>query len=352
LAEVHARPSLLGDGEGELREIVLQYSESLGEQILPTYRDLIAQLEEDTVVHIVCECEEQFERLRPALAPLRPEANPIRFTSAGREISVWVRDRFLSLAFGFADPRGWHVLIPAVEACAGADRVNDTTIPELLAERFRVGLDIEVSGLRFEGGTVMGYGGLWESGAETIEEAREQLAEEFGKKLLAVGSEELAEPHDHIDMYLTLVGRNVALLGDPAEPVACLANGRMEKAAELLDRRDPELARNVQPEVDLLSSYRQVREQLETKGFQVERVPIVHLDEENVLTFNNVLMEQRSGRRIVYLPQYGFEDLDEAGIAAWERIGYEVRPVDVSEIYEYGGTLRCVTNVLSRRLPR
>ena len=49
-----------------------------------------------------------------------------------------------------------------------------------------------------------------------------------------------------------------------------------------------------------------------------------------VLTYNNVLMETLSGKRMVYLPQYGWEAMDIAAAEAWRRFGFE--PVPIGEL--------------------
>jgi hypothetical protein len=66
------------------------------------------------------------------------------------------------------------------------------------------------------------------------------------------------------------------------------------------------------------------------------------------VTYNNVVMETRGGETTVWVPVYGVPELDEAGLQAWRTLGVTVRPVDVSRIYRYDGSLRCLVNVLRR----
>jgi len=103
------------------------------------------------------------------------------------------------------------------------------------------------------------------------------------------------------------------------------------------------------PTDEVLRSYERVKKQLEAKGLKVERIPIVHDEYYCTITYNNVLMEVRDNKRIVYMPVYGIEKLDAIATKKYESLGFEVRPVDVSRIYKHGGTLRCITNVLARR---
>jgi len=67
------------------------------------------------------------------------------------------------------------------------------------------------------------------------------------------------------------------------------------------------------------------------------------------ITYNNVLTERFSGRRIVYLPQYGWKAFDDAAAGVWEKLGYEVVRVEGFAISAmYGGSLRCCVKVLQR----
>ena len=89
---------------------------------------------------------------------------------------------------------------------------------------------------------------------------------------------------------------------------------------------------------------------LARRGYIVHRVPAVVDPLGNwMITYNNVLMEQRNGRRIVYLPIYRVPRLDFEGISTYSRLGFEVRPIGVSKVYRWGGALRCMVNVTERR---
>jgi hypothetical protein len=67
------------------------------------------------------------------------------------------------------------------------------------------------------------------------------------------------------------------------------------------------------------------------------------------LTYNNVLLETVGGRRIVYLPQYGWDALDRTGREIWGKLVDDVTPVSGFAVCAmYGGSLRCCTKVLIR----
>ena len=81
------------------------------------------------------------------------------------------------------------------------------------------------------------------------------------------------------------------------------------------------------------------------------RIPIVPgRDGRTYVTYLNVLVDQRGGRRIVYLPTFrGMGALNAAAASVWRGLDYEVRPVDCTTTYEHFGSLRCLVNVLRRR---
>jgi hypothetical protein len=91
--------------------------------------------------------------------------------------------------------------------------------------------------------------------------------------------------------------------------------------------------------------------QLEELGYGVYRLPaIIDPHEVWMITYNNVLMERRDGRLIVYMPIYRVPVLDAAAASAYASLGFEVRTIDVSRIYRDGGAIRCLVNVTARRL--
>ena len=48
------------------------------------------------------------------------------------------------------------------------------------------------------------------------------------------------------------------------------------------------------------------------------------------------------------MPVYNYPILDNYIRKIYESLGYEVKPINVSEIYKYGGSVRCLINVLKR----
>ena len=72
-------------------------------------------------------------------------------------------------------------------------------------------------------------------------------------------------------------------------------------------------------------------------------------DGRTYLAYLNVLIDVRGGERIVYMPVFrGAGDLNAAAARVWSGAGYTVRPVDCTDTYVHGGSLRCLVNILRR----
>jgi N-dimethylarginine dimethylaminohydrolase len=361
--------AVLSDTTGKLDEVVLQYSSSLAAEVLPTYRSFLKQLCRTTVVHVVCETDAQVDAFRQMLEGWRIE-NMERFKliNADKQITVWARDRFVVKATK-DNQRKRLVVLPCLPQSDGEDRLNDKQVPALIAKCTGEAIETRESSLFFEGGNIVTSDGFLFTGHSTLtdsrfssdEDAIRQLEKEFGKKIVVIGSDEVREPEEHIDMYLTPIDDKTVLLGDPALGKSILAAAKRSKQLENEqpaqdDSREQSAEPDPQGRVgpvpadngELDSLYASASKQLTKKGFKVERIPIL-LDEYGyTVTYNNVIMEVRRGKRIVYMPVYGLQELDAAAQKKYESLGFKVKPVDVSKIYRFGGTLRCVTNVLAR----
>lgn len=68
-----------------------------------------------------------------------------------------------------------------------------------------------------------------------------------------------------------------------------------------------------------------------------------------MLTYNNVLIEDELGGRIVYLPRFGWPAMDDAAEKAWTELGFEPHAIEGLTISAmYGGALRCSVKVLAK----
>lgn len=156
------------------------------------------------------------------------------------------------------------------------------------------------------------------------------------------------QPLFHIDMFLTLAGRDdqnrpIVLVGDPA------------MAAEALGQPLSLLA---MPEV-----FKDIADQLETLGFKVVRnpIPLVYVDKpkERVrlwyfATSNNALV-QVSAKKEVWLPTYGHEPWPELAAtdalnkSIWEGLGFQVHQLPDFHVFAANlGAVHCIKKYLGR----
>lgn len=359
--------SILSDTSGEIEELVLQCPSSFELEVLPTYKSFLKQIESDTIVHIVCENAPQVEWIRIILESWRVEnIERFRVTNVNREITVWARDRFVVKSTK-DNLRKRIVVLPPLSSADSNAQVNDRKVPEIIARANGECIESRELALFFEGGNIVtsdkylftGYSTVMDSKLPSENEVVNLLESEFGKKVIVIGAVDTYKSQDHIDMYLTPISDEVVLLGDPLFAEELLADiwGEYKKerpqfAWEWGVEKNVRDKRLFAPTENVLRFYEQAKKQLEYSGFKVERIPVVHDEHGCAITYNNVLMEIRNGKRIVYMPVYGIEKLDAVATGKFRSLGFEVRPIDVSGIYRFGGTLRCITNVLARRTVR
>ncbi len=241
--------------------------------------------------------------------------------------------------------------------------MNDRTVPLFLATSGTPPFTVKRSGLSFEGGNVVasdafvftGYATMIDSGISSREEAAALLCAEFGKSPVILGSAEIPEPLEHIDMYLTPIDDTTVLLGEPV-----LTASFETRPAEECEPEESSDSFRYEPDgsferimtAHMRAFLNVVKRQLEAWDFTVERIPLALDQDGNLITYNNVLMEVQQHKRVVYMPAYGRPKLDVAAMRKYRSLGFQVRAVDVSEIYVHGGSLRCVTNILARRPSR
>jgi hypothetical protein len=179
----------------------------------------------------------------------------------------------------------------------------------------------------------------------SFEQDGEEWTEEVGE-----GAGTL-QPIFHIDMFLSLAGRN------PDDGRYRVLVGSPTAAAELLGEPVPDHA--------LPLAFDEVAAQLERLGFEVIRTPLprVYVDfpDERLrrwyfATSNNCLVELTDASRRVWLPTYGhgpWEALratDEANRRIWEDLGFEV--VQLGDFHYFAqafGALHCIKKYLRRR---
>ena len=344
-------PGGFPEAEGCIEQLLVHLDPAVTHELYPIYRDLFAALDPSVHVFMAIESREHHSAAQHLLRVFGRHASRSHVVVAGSSISVWARDRLFSLRrgerFEFLVPESGHVI---------GGRTEDVTVGARLASQIP-GASSRRIPLGFEGGNVLIAGSRalvgrnilndnpqWDGLGE--QELRERLCESFGMEVLLVGTD-AGLPHEHLDMVLTVVGPETLLLGDPRIGAGYLA--RMEElqlgASVLLPFDDW----GIEHQEQTLACYDGILEQLQTEGFDVHRIPILHGATGGVLTWNNALIERRSGSRHAFVPAYGILQLDDLVKASYERLGLTVHPIDCSRLIHRGGAIRCTTNVLTWR---
>jgi N-dimethylarginine dimethylaminohydrolase len=334
--------SLLSDCDGAIDELVIQYEAGSSPIATPVYRSFLSQLPAEITVHVVCPSQNDFDDLRNQLPPVQCQLKPV---ITDHPHSAWSRDRWIARrgsdgTIQLIHPRGE----------AGAEnwpaRAGDQRIADDLAARLpRV--RAYQSHLYFDGGDFVAdrrmvfvtprvNGRNVQHTVDTHEQMLTALKRLAGPSLCQLPD----APDHHAGMFMMPIGNHTVLVGDPA-----LARSILEKTGPLsTDVIDPDRSPQIQQQMDNVATFCQ------SQGYRVQRIPIVPgVDGRTYLSYVNVIIDDRAGRRIVYMPVYdGADPLNQAAAACWRSNGYEVRPVNCTTAYQHSGSLRCLVNVLRR----
>ncbi|MEK7448503.1 MAG: hypothetical protein AAB019_03360 [Planctomycetota bacterium] len=350
---------VISDTTGALKEIIIHFTIESAPKILPAYLDLFRSMASDVKVYVACSDQPAFDVLMKEFK----EAgilNLSRFYPLIMEcnITAWARDRFLAKVPVYpallAHPKsgvdknlkGVLMLPPRPEYGCEA-RINDWFVSWKLSSLFPQDYQVEKTNLYFHGGDLINAGHLMfidynlvkdnvGTTGHSFNDFKNYLETKFGKKIILVGDEQHPAPQHHIEMYLTPLNEQTVLVGDPDLAMRLL--GRDQDIRDKIDLSEETLAR-----------FRNVASCLEEKGFRIIRIPLLPFKDSRVfVSYNNIVMETGSGRSIVYLPRYDVPVLDDYAKNIWGEQGFEVRPIDVSKMYDLGGAIRCLVNVLER----
>ncbi len=355
-------PELAAFGPGRLQdetsrrlaEVVIHYDPGQAEELVPVYGQFLPALEPGTIVHVVVPDRAAFDDLDSRLqrdghrvrARLEPE--PV-----GRQITGWAKDRFLSwVPENTAEPER-VLLVPPKPLITSPARAGDWAVPADLAARSDGRLGSAIVPLVFDGGDFAGADDCVFAGWTLMSKnpalaaagpgsAGRTLSGLLGRPVILLGERPGDVPEHHVNMYALPLGARRALVGDV-------------RMAERLSGWARLVAAGIQPDLspERAVAFDRVAAGLEREGFAVTRIPVVPLagggDYGPYMTYTNALVETvGEGRRRVYLPVYGLEELDRAAIETWRGLGFEIRTVNVSPIWRRGGTLDCLVGVVSR----
>lgn len=307
---------LLDEHAGRIRAVEVHFAPS-AEFVRETYLQFFRELSADVKVYVAVEKIEHFEVFSKLTGRA---ATPV---VTGRPITTWARDRFVTAGDG-------ALIVPPETRAAGPERANDRLVPYELARA--LGVPVRVAHFRFDGGDfTRAYGRIFCTStwlARNPEFTLDQLLP-MAESLFAEPVTFLPDaPDHHVGMVFAPVGHETFVVGDARK-------GRALAPAGLDVDESEETARK----------FDAVAAGLEKAGFKVVRVPVVVTKRQFVwMTFTNAVFSDKT----VYLPVYGEAALDEAGIAAFRGLGFDVKPVSVAKTYGHGGTLHCLVHVLKR----
>jgi hypothetical protein len=345
---------ILSECDGHLRELVLQYEPAAKAIVAPVYHDFLCALDRDVSVHLVCPDHAAFEDFVTAVGPVPCTVTPIL---ADHPMTAWSRDRWVALtppATGGAttlwSPRG-EAGEEVWPARAGDERIG-RDIAAALAPLVRA----RRSGLYFDGGdfladseTVFVIPRVLQRNIQQTVRGRNELLRllsgELKRRVILLDE----SPDHHAGMFMASAGRKTMLVGDPSLAQELIFT-EMEQQARAPTNEFMNLPGGPDFTAPTQHLFDAVAAQCSAAGYKVLRIPVVPArDGRTYLTYVNALIDQQSGRRVVYLPFYrGVERLNAAARAVWQDLGYEIRPVDCTTAYRHFGCLHCLVNVLSR----
>ncbi len=336
---------------GSIGQWILQFDPDDQPHFADTYRDLYSALPSDCSLIVVVPKAEEFDAFMETIGI--SEIDPrVRVVDIKGRVSCWSRDRYIP----FVKSGRRYVLLPR-ELEILEERKTELSIGRALPS-LSPGVEIIESKFDIEGGNVLLDLDHVLIGAETIEDNLEQFDQDsdavlsaiesvFGREPVVVGDVDSGLVHAHIDMFVTIIGPRRALVGDPRLSQSLFRVRELIGTESTQVRDIGEFSEETQSHFEEL--YEGVVNDLTDAGFEVTRIPILHGDGGEVLTWNNAVLEVRDGKRIAYVPRYDVPLLDEAAFAVWEAAGYSVKPLRSELIITRGGAIRCLTNVVERR---
>lgn len=336
------------DASAPLARVAIHYAPAADDVALPVWRQLFAALPPRVEVEVAVARAADFARFEALMADAGVERARFHAVVVGHELTTWSRDRFVALTEG--PGRGAVLAPPRIEAGA-VGRAGDMASPDALA-RAVWDRPARRAPFVFEGGDLAASARTLFIGAELLTRSRGRgdfdraaidraLRREVAGDIVWLGDQPGDVPHHHVMMYMVPLDDHTVLVGDP-DAGAALAAREPAAATLALDADQVGHQRRFDHVADLLAA----------RGLRVVRMPVVVLaDAGSYVTYTNALFDREpgpAGRPVVYLPTYRLPALDAAAAAQYRHLGYLVRPIDVSSIYQLNGSLGCLVNVMAR----
>jgi N-dimethylarginine dimethylaminohydrolase len=344
----HPAGPLLADCDGTLRQAVIHYTPESADVVLPTYRAFLRQLPADVTVQVVCPDRPAYDDLLARIGAVDCRLAPV---IVGHPITAWSRDRWLALGANGGQPA--VLLCPRNEdgAAVWPAREGDERVAGDLAAALGSSVGWRSSDLYFDGGDFAADGETafirpavlfrnLQRTVETRQELLDHLAATLKRRIVLLDD----APDHHVAMYLMPIGNRTLLVGDPRLAERLLAGSPAKGAVDSYLPGGPDFSQATAARFDA------VAEQCRAAGYRVVRIPVVPgVDGRTYITYVNAILDQRDGRRLVYMPTFGPADvLNRAAAAVWAGQGFEVRAVDCTAASRHFGALHCLVNVLNR----
>lgn len=386
----HTSPRLIHDNGGQIQLAVLSVNSARSSTIRNAQlsSDIVNALPIHTKILLLAPDRSAFSVLS------NPWKDRVQFVETLQDLSltIWPQDPFLVIS-----KKGQPYLLVSREF----ERAEDSAMADSIARHLR--WPVQKSELMFEGGNIVSDDDYAYIGANTIvhnaikykktsEEIVRRFQQELGQQVMVIGP--VPQPIGHIDMMLTPLGNKHLLLAD-AKWGAALAKTDLQKQAALVRQfeqqsmsqffghpnikqlvnkdgeiiRPPEISGATQSAIadseKLGVILDKLAERLQQAGFTISRIPFLsqkvklpEADSEDKtnrpgypqITYNNVLLETTRKDKTAYIPNYGWQSLDEAARKVWRNLGYKITAIDgFTTTAMYGGALRCSVKVLKKR---
>ncbi|MBT9584453.1 hypothetical protein IV102_14010, partial [bacterium] len=205
--------------------------------------------------------------------------------------------------------------------------------------------------------------------------AHELFEEKYGHKVTIIGDDDpntqIAESPAtfHMDMGMTPIDSNRILVGDPSIAVAAINNMTPEERADHNARLNAALGKpagydslgalveeSTVKEPHLQHNFDVNARKVADGGYEIGRLPYLQGPQGlSWVTYNNCLMESYTREdgshvRRVFLPTYDLPILDGIAKATYEKEGFEVIPLNLAALTSWRGAIRCISNVLERKV--
>jgi hypothetical protein len=375
---VGARAVVIAADDGEsISDWLLSTAEDLREVFLPTLAEIISKAPPDIRFHILFSADDARAELIEILGRSQfTNFERLNWHPVSAEVPWWSRDLFVA----GAGPRGGPVLLlhhPDHYGKIQHPRGGSGPATLKILRGLRPFRTIDTAA-RIEGGAVVadadhvfitpGYCADAVSRGEHADWPAflAYLRKIYGRPVVVLDAPR-HELYKHTDMFFTPVGAGVILLGDPDLAQHLVRRASPEDLATVATRVNDIARRNgasvdatVLTAEDLRNSQSdpfdgqavtlRLQRQLTYLGYRVVRVPLASLRDARRpirfgFSYNNVIMDRRQGRRVVYMPTCGIGTLDTAARQVWESQNYEVITIDALGPALLGGGVRCLSQV-------